>query len=248
MIRLMKRALEADTEWKKPSGVGGDSFPFATGGQNAATRRCDRRWEMFDLFRTRYRFRCPETGESHPVPLSAFRAVSRLPGATAPAVYRVSFECGCGSEHQALVPHDRLDWEPLATETTDVWVNVVTGTRELVSSELTDLAGSLIRQGQWPWMFYCYPESDFRPGFPSSLRAVTPTHTTDETCGVLVRCGSCRRLSINLVTRQHLDVPFFNDEAVRFVPTMVADERVTDEEAFRQELSSTAVDWARRIA
>ncbi|MCW2925956.1 MAG: hypothetical protein JWM98_3360, partial [Thermoleophilia bacterium] len=44
---------------------------------------------MFDKLLNRYSLRCPETGHSAWIPVSSFRVVRRLRGATAPAVFRV---------------------------------------------------------------------------------------------------------------------------------------------------------------
>ena len=48
---------------------------------------------------------CPAYGTAR-VRLSAFRQIERLGGAAHPAVYRVTFQCGCGDEHVALIGHD----------------------------------------------------------------------------------------------------------------------------------------------
>ena len=55
----------------------------------------------------------PASRHGQRVRLSSFRVLERLPGAAHPAVYAIRFACGCGDEHDALVPHDELDWAPL---------------------------------------------------------------------------------------------------------------------------------------
>ena len=49
---------------------------------------------VYDSLTGRYAFACPTRGETS-VRLSAFRTLTRLPGATHPAVYRVRFACSC---------------------------------------------------------------------------------------------------------------------------------------------------------
>src|SRR5579862_3228167 len=122
---------------------------------------------MYDPLTSRYAFSCPIRGETH-VPLSAFRSIERLPGAAHPAVFRVRFECGCGEEHDGLVSHDDLDWAPLGLAAGD-FLNLMTSRIEAVGAELGELAASRIWAGEWPWSFFCYPEEQPRPVFPSSF-------------------------------------------------------------------------------
>lgn len=194
---------------------------------------------MYDSLLNRYRFSCPNTDEHAWVSVSGFRAVRRLRGAAAPAVFRVNYTCTCGDLHESLITHDTLDYEPLGTDTSATFLNLLTGSRELLAPEMGDMAGTMIRQGKWPWTFYCYPESATRPAFPSSLRMVSPVEDTGhERHGVLFRCYSCERLTINLVSRQHLDVPFFNDPVLHYVDRVVGKDHVSTEEAFRHQLDS----------
>lgn len=200
---------------------------------------------MFDSFRNQYQLRCPTTGTSTWVSVSDFRLVKRLRGAEHPAVFRVQFDCTtCTGRHESLVSHDHLDWEPLGTESTMTFTNLLTGARELAGHELADLAGTMIKSGSWPWTFWCHPESTLRPGFPSSLRMVAPAHdhiSGSDRLGVLVRCFACQRLSVNLVTRAHLDVPYFNDDRIATVEQVFDRDQLSTEEAFRHQLGSTAI-------
>lgn len=192
---------------------------------------------MFDSLRNAYRLRCPLSGERVWITVSSFRTIKRLRGATHPAVFRVQFDCTCGTRHESLLAHDRLDWSPLGTETSETFVNLLTGTRELVASELGALATSMLRAGKWPWSFWCHPESSMRPGFPSSLRMVTPDHGYgDERLGVLVRCFSCARHTVNIVSREHLDVPYHHDARIGFVDRVFDGDSLTVEERFRHQL------------
>lgn len=191
---------------------------------------------MFDVIRNQYRLSCPHEDGHVWVSISNFRSIKRLRGAHAPAVFRVLYDCTCGDRHESLVTHDALDWRPLATESTSTFTNLLTGSRELLSHEMAEIARMHIRQGRWPWTFYCHPESALRPGFPSALRMVTPHDGGEDQLGVLVRCFTCARLSVNLVSRTHLDVPFHNDRVIHYVPRILGSDQVTTEEAFRHQL------------
>lgn len=202
---------------------------------------------MFDPLQNRYQLRCPTHEHETWVSVSDFRRIKRLHGATAPAVFRVVFRCtACSEHHESLVSHDRLDYEPIAHDSMQTYTNLLTGTRELVGADLGDISGELIRKGTWPWTFYCHPESAVRPGFPSSLRVVADEPEHDR-IGVMVRCFACARLSVNIVSRDHLDVPFHNDPQIAFVPTLVNEAQLSPEEAFRHQLESGryASQWLR---
>jgi hypothetical protein len=177
------------------------------------------------------------------VPLSAFRRIEQLPGAAHPAVFRVRFECDCGEEHDGLVSHDDLDWAPLGLDAGD-FLNLMTSRREPVGAELTDLAAARIKSGEWPWSFFCYPEEQPRPVFPSSFTLLA---AADATVALAVRCPSCRRLSLNLVSCPHVDVPFHNDREIGVVEHMFALDAFATLEEFQAELWSASFD-ARRLA
>lgn len=165
---------------------------------------------MYDGLTAFYRFSCPSTGECVRVRLSAFRLVERLPGAAHPAVYDVVFSCPCGQQHEALVAHDELDWAPIAPVDTPFY-NVMTGRLEQATDELAEHAVSQLRRGRWPWCFYCYSEERARPLFPSAFRLVQPG-----AAAVLLAasCPGCGHVSANLVSAEHLDVPFYSDPTV----------------------------------
>lgn len=197
---------------------------------------------MYDLLTGRYAFSCPVRGETR-VPLSAFRRIERLPGAAHPAVFRVRFDCACGSEHDGLVTHAELDWAPLGLDAGE-FLNLMTARLEPVGSELGELAAGQIRRGQWPWTFFCFPEERPRPVFPSSFMLLS---ATEAAVGLAVRCPSCGRLSLNLVSHPHVDVPFHNDRDVGVVEHLFADDAPATLEEFRAELWSSSFD-ARRLA
>jgi hypothetical protein len=197
---------------------------------------------MFDPLTGRYAFSCPAQGEAH-VPLSAFHTIEELPGAAHPAVFRVRFECGCGEEHDGLLTHSDLDWAPLGLAAGE-FLNLMTARLESVAAEFGELAALKIRAGEWPWSFFCYPEERPRPVFPSSFTLLA---ATDDTVGLAVRCPSCRRLSLNLVSRPHVDVPFHNDREIGVVEHLFLDDALMTLEEFQAELWSASFD-ARRLA
>jgi hypothetical protein len=197
---------------------------------------------MYDSLTSRYAFSCPVRGETS-VPLSAFHTIEQLPGAAHPAVFRIRFECGCGEEHDGLLTHDDLDWAPLGLAAGE-FLNLMTSRLEPVAAELGELAALKIKAGEWPWSFFCYPEEQPRPVFPSSFTLLT---ATDETVGLAVRCPSCRRLSLNLVSRPHVDVPFHNDPAIGVVEHLFVEDALTTLEEFQAELWSASFD-TRRLA
>ena len=192
---------------------------------------------MFDALTGRYCFSCPARGEVR-LRLSAFRTIERLPGASHPVVYKVTFACECGSEHDGLVAHDELDWAPLVGSGASFW-NVMTGRREALESELVELAARRIKAGDWPWSFFCYPEEQSRPTFPSQFRLLVPG---GQEIGVAVRCPSCARTSVNLVSPAHVDVPFVNDARVAVIEHIFASDATATLDAFREELESGSFD------
>ena len=199
---------------------------------------------MYDALTTSYTFSCPVHGETH-VRLSRFRRLDRLPGTLHPSVYRVEFACGCGGEHAGLVTHDDLDWAPLGLGEETRFVNLMTSRLEAASLELGDAATRHLEAGEWPWSFFCWPEDRPRPVFPSAFRLLQPSG--GDRVGVAVRCPVCGRVSLNLVSPHHVDVPFVNDREVGVVEHLFDAGEEATIEAFRSELSSASFD-ARRLA
>ena len=200
---------------------------------------------MYDALTTSYRLSCPRHGETS-VRLSRFRRLDELPGPNHPAVYRIVFACGCGDEHPGLVAHDDLDLAPLGLEDERTFFNLMTSRKDSVSDELTDLAAQRIRAGEWPWSFYCWPEDRSRPVFPSAFRLLAESGPSGYV-GVAVRCPVCARTSVNLVTKEHVDVPFHNDREIGVVPHVFSADAAATVDAFHAELYSSAFD-ARRLA
>jgi hypothetical protein len=200
---------------------------------------------MYDALTTSYTFACPIHGETH-VRLSRFRRLEELPGAHHPAVFRVEFACGCGAEHPGLVSHDDLDWAPLGLQDGTTFVNLMTSKVEAVGGELGELAAARIKAGEWPWSFFCWPEERPRPVFPSAFKLLAPAASGDRV-GLAVSCPVCGRLSVNLVSREHVDVPFVNDREVGVVEHVFAQDTAATVDEFSSELWSESFD-ARRLA
>jgi len=199
---------------------------------------------MYDVFTSRYAFSCPARGEAR-VALSSFRRIERLAGAAHPAVYEVSFDCSCGGRHPGLLCHDELDWAPLGL-CEGVFLNLMTAKLDPLEDELADLAARRIQAGEWPWSFFCYPEERPRPVFPSAFLLIAPADT-GSTIGVAVRCPVCSSVSVNLVSADHVDLPFHNDAGIGVVEHVFAHDGERAAEEFAAELRSARFD-SRRLA
>jgi hypothetical protein len=199
---------------------------------------------MYDALRGTYRLSCPRHGETS-VLLSRFRRLEELPGANRPSIYRIEFACRCGDEHPGLVSHGELDWAPLGLEEATTFLNLMTSKSDSVADELSDLAAQRIGAGEWPWSFFCWPEDRPRPVFPSAFRLLAESGAGGR-MGVAVRCPACGRVSVNLVTREHLDVPFHNDREIGVVGHLFEGDVDATLESFRGELYSSSFD-ARRL-
>jgi hypothetical protein len=207
-----------------------------------SVRKADYNSHMYDALTGRYTFACPRAGETR-VGLSAFRTLARLEGTAHPVVYHVRFACTCGGEHDGLVSHDELDWAPLGLDG-GVFLNLMTSRVEPVGAELGELAAARIKAGEWPWTFFCYPEERPRPVFPSSFFVLAPG---DGALGLAVRCPACQRMSVNVVSHEHVELPFHNDREVGVVEHVFLEDGHATIEEFRAELWSSAFD-ARRLA
>jgi hypothetical protein len=197
---------------------------------------------MYDALSTRYTFSCPARGESR-VLLHDFRELDRLPGTAHPAVFRVRYACACGDEHVGLVAHDELDWAPLGLDSR-VFLNLMTDRLEPVEGEFGDLAARRIGAGEWPWSFFCYPEERPRPVFPSFFRLLAPS-AADASIALAVLCPACFRISINLVTHEHVDLPFHNDAEIGVVHHVFTSDTTQTLDEFRAGLYSSDFDSRR---
>jgi hypothetical protein len=196
---------------------------------------------MVDALTSTYALRCPHSGAIR-TRLSSFRVLERLPGASHPAVYAIRFACRCGEEHLTLLPHDELDWAPLGLGEDVVFVNLITGGTEPLAHELADRALRRLQAGEWPWSFFCYLEERPRPVTPSAFCVIAPG---GHVLGVAVHCPSCSSTSVNVVSREHVDFPFWNDKSVGVVPHVFERDAFRTIEQFRAELSSAAFDQKR---
>ena len=128
----------------------------------------------------------------------------------------------------------------------------MTSRLESLAEELGDVAAGRIKAGVWPWSFFCFPEERPRPVFPSSFALLAPgAHTLrlspkGGSLGLAARCPHCRRLSVNLVSPSHVDLPFHNDREVGVVEHLFSDDLHATVEEFRAELWSARFD-ARRL-
>src|SRR5260370_6240992 len=116
---------------------------------------------------------------------------------------------------------------------------------EAIAGEFGELAASRIKAGEWPWSFFCWPEERPRPVFPSAFKLLAPAVSGDRV-GLTVRCPACGKVSVNLVSRAHVDVPFVNDREVGVVEHVFAQDADAALEVFRAELYSGSFD-ARRL-
>ena len=121
----------------------------------------------------------------------------------------------------------------------------MTSKLEAVAGELSDVAAARIKAGEWPWSFFCWPEERPRPVFPSAFRLLAPAASGDRV-GVAVRCPVCGKISVNLVSRAHVDVPFVNDREVGVVEHLFDATPMRRVAEFQAELESESFD-ARRL-
>lgn len=197
---------------------------------------------MYDALTTSYRFACPVRGEAR-VRLSSFRVLERLPGPAHPTVYRLRFDCPCGGDHETLVAHGDLDWAPLGLAEAP-FVNLMTDKTQPVAPDLVALAARRIGNGDWPWSFYCYAEDKPRPIFPSSFVVLAPA-ASRTLLALAVGCPSCGGVSVNIVSSDHVDLPFHHDREVVVVPHLFEVDALRTVEAFRVELYSDSFDLRR---
>ena len=173
----------------------------------------------------RYTFACPTRGETH-VALSAFRRLARLPGAAHPAVLprRVRVRLRRASTSAS---------SPTTTSTGrrsgsrgGTFLNLMTlDLRRDRATSSADARAQRIQAGEWPWSFFCYPEERPRPVFPSSFSLLAPGGGA---IGLAVRCPVCSRVSVNLVSPAHVDLPFHNDRQVGVVEHVFDEDVLAD--------------------
>jgi hypothetical protein len=194
-----------------------------------------------DALSGRFVLSCPRHGTSS-VRLSSFRRIERLPGAVHPAAYRIEFTCGCGDDHLALVSQHELDRAPLGLDAGGTFVNLMTARHDDLAIELAEIATARISAGEWPWTFFCYPEDRARPVEPSCFTLLAAGGAM---VAVAVLCPVCGSVSINVVSRTHIDVPFVNDARIGVVAHVFPVDALRTIEQFRAELHSAVFDERR---
>ena len=78
--------------------------------------------------------------------------------------------------------------------------------------------------------------------FPSSFFLLAPG---DGSLGLAVRCPACDRVSVNLVSPEHVDLPFHNDRRIGVVPHVFEGDAERIVEEFQEELDSARFDLRR---
>ena len=111
-----------------------------------------------------------------------------------------------------------------------------------IATELVDLSVGRIRAGRWPWSFFCFLEGRPRPVTPSAFTLIAPG---GRAFGIAVQCPACSSVSVNLVTREHVDIPFRNDAHVGVVPYAFEGDALRVAADFRAELDSVTFDERR---
>jgi hypothetical protein len=199
---------------------------------------------VYDPLTSTYTLYCPHAGDAR-LRLSSFRSLERLEGPVRPAVFSIGFACSCGEEHTGLVSHHDLDVAPLGVGAGGTFRNLMTAGDDLLAEELADLAAARIGAGEWPWSFFCYLEGCPRPVTPSAFAVIAPGGSGTDWFGVAVRCPSCATTSVNLVSRQHVDIPFWNDARVAVVDHVFSDDALRALDTFGAELHSARFDERR---
>jgi hypothetical protein len=201
---------------------------------------------MYDVLRAQYRFPCPhDDGPRRVVTPSRFRRVDRLAGAVRPAVYRVEYGCECGDDHVGLLSAAELDYAPLGDHGSPAFRNLLTGRDEPLSGEMTDIVRFQVQRGNWPWRLYCAAEARVLPVSPSAFAMIAAAGRGRGVLGVALLCPRCRTVSLNLVTADHLDVPFYHDRVLRYVRRPFGDGRDLTLERFHEQLHSARFDAER---
>jgi len=118
----------------------------------------------------------------------------------------------------------------------------MTSRDDSVAAELVDAAAVSIGAGEWPWTFFCYPEGRARPVTPSAFSFIAPGVGL---FGIAVECPVCTAVSVNVVTQEHVDIPFRNDRVVGVVSHVFARDAERTLEEFRTQLASASFDERR---
>jgi hypothetical protein len=80
--------------------------------------------------------------------------------------------------------------------------------------------------------------------FPSAFFLLAPG---ERSVGLAVRCPACTRISVNLVSHTHVDLPFHHDHEIGVVEQVFSHDAAAMIQEFRAELDSARFD-IRRLA
>ena len=167
--------------------------------------------------------------------LSRSAASSSCPARTTRPSTAIEFACGCGGEHPGLVTHDELDWAPLGLQDGTPFVNLMTsrtGAARRRARRARGARGS--RRGSGRGASSAGRRSV--RGRCSRRRSGCSRRRGRRPRRPAVRCPACGTVSVNLVSREHVDVPFVNDREVGVVGHFFDDDLAAMIEAFRAEL------------
>jgi hypothetical protein len=143
---------------------------------------------MWDVLQACWRLRCPDRDTQVAIGLADFRRLQRLAGAQTPPVYRVDFQCSCGSQHAALMTETELDWDPVRLPLPPAY-DFVRGAQAWAADELEQRWTIALRRGRWPLLLPCPHEPNVPFGWPSLLRAIEPN--ADDAAWVSYTCSIC---------------------------------------------------------
>ena len=158
-------------------------------------------------------------------------------------MFKITFACDCGGEHDGLVTHDELDWAPLAGSDS-TFLNLMTARVESAARRAARPRRAADPVGR------VAVELLLLPGGATAARHARPpsgsSRTAEDELGLAVECPTCAHTSVNVVSREHVDVPFYNDRRVGVVEHIFVRDRERALAAFRDELFSGAFDAGRR--
>ena len=200
---------------------------------------------MYDALTTRYTFACPARGETS-VRLSAFRrgrpAARRRPPGRVPRPLRLRLRRG--TPRPRLTRPTRLGAaRPRRARDVPEPDDSPTRAARLGVRRPDDPPRSRPESG--PGASSATPRSDRGPCSRPSSASSPQAHPT-ASIGLAVLCPACVRISINLVTHEHVDLPFHNDAEIGVVQHVFTSDTTQTLDEFRARLYSSDFD-ARRL-
>ena len=149
------------------------------------------------------------------------------------------------TEHPGLVTHARSRLTPLGLQDDTPFLNLMTSRLEAVGDELGGAGGGADQGGGVAVELLLLARGASAAGVPVGVQAAGAGGRGDRVV-LAVRCPACGRSSLNLVSREHVDVPFVNDREVGVVEHVFHDDAASTVEEFQAELYSASFD-ARRL-